>query len=99
MIKKHPPTGLVYPLHWFDFEHPRVGGFYPLHCFFNEHPPPTGLDFNSHPVHDTALFNYFHQASKEKVLIMGDFNFAGIDWNKPELDDSDYFMKCVNDHF
>ena len=46
----------------------------------------------------TILFNYFHQASKEKVLIMGDFNFAGIDWNKPELDDLDYFMKCVNDN-
>ena len=30
---------------------------------------------------------------------MGDFNFAGIDWNKSEFDDSDYFMKCVNDNF
>jgi hypothetical protein len=31
---------------------------------------------------------------------MGDFNFANLDWKKPEsLDDSDLFMRCINDNY
>src|SRR5579864_8235140 len=38
--------------------------------------------------------------SKKKILIMGDFNFADLNWRKPEsLDDNHLFMRCVNDNF
>jgi hypothetical protein len=55
---------------------------------------------NSTKIQDEALFNYFRQASKEKVLIMGDFNFAELDWGKPEsLDDEHPFMTCIGDNY
>jgi hypothetical protein len=54
---------------------------------------------NSNIVEDEALFNFFCKASKEKVLIMGDFNFSGIDWNRSVLDESNLFAKCVSDSF
>ena len=39
-------------------------------------------------------------ASREKLLIMGDFNFASLNWEKPEtLDHSHLFMQCLNDNF
>jgi hypothetical protein len=38
--------------------------------------------------------------SKKKILIMGDFNFADLNWRTPEsLDDNHLFMRCVNDNF
>ena len=55
---------------------------------------------DSNKIQDEAMFSYFNKASKEKVLLMGDFNFADLDWSKPELlDDSHSFMKCINDSF
>jgi Endonuclease-reverse transcriptase len=39
-------------------------------------------------------------ASQKKIMVMGDFNFADLNWVRPEtLDDSHLFMKCVNDNF
>jgi len=33
-------------------------------------------------------------------MLMGDFNFADINWCIPEtVDDSHLFLKCVNDNF
>jgi len=49
---------------------------------------------------DEALFNMIRLVSKEKVLIIGDFNFADLNWKQPEtLDDNHLFMRCVNDNF
>jgi hypothetical protein len=51
-------------------------------------------------IQDEALFKMIDLVSKEKLLIMGDFNFANLDWKKPEsLDDSDLFMRCINDNY
>jgi ribonuclease P/MRP protein subunit RPP40 len=51
-------------------------------------------------IQDEALFKMLDRVSKEKLLIMGDFNFADLNWTKPEtLDDSDLFMRCINDNF
>ena len=39
-------------------------------------------------------------ASKEKLLIIGDFNFADLKWGKTELlDYSHLFVQCINDNF
>jgi ribonucleases P/MRP protein subunit RPP40 len=57
--------------------------------------PPSSLKVN-----DDALFKQIQIASKERVLLMGDFNFPEIDWNVQEsLSDSHPFIKCVNDGF
>jgi len=49
---------------------------------------------------DEAMSELITRASREKVLIMGDFNFPELDWAKPEtLDDSHPFIECVNDNF
>ena len=36
---------------------------------------------------------------KGKVLIMGDFNFAGIDWRNSYLGESKLFLKCINNNY
>jgi ribonucleases P/MRP protein subunit RPP40 len=55
---------------------------------------------DSSKIHDEALFKMIELVSKNKILIMGDFNFADLNWVKPEtLDDSHLFMKCINDNF
>jgi ribonuclease P/MRP protein subunit RPP40 len=49
---------------------------------------------------DEAMYKLITRASREQVLIMGDFNFPELDWAKPEtLDDSHPFIECVNDNF
>jgi hypothetical protein len=51
-------------------------------------------------VQDEALFKMIGLVSKEKLLMMGDFNFADLHWENPEsLDDNHLFMKCINDNF
>jgi ribonuclease P/MRP protein subunit RPP40 len=55
---------------------------------------------DSSKAQDEALFKMLAAASKEKILVMGDFNFPELNWCKPEtLDDSHPFLKCVNDNF
>ena len=55
---------------------------------------------DSNRIQDEAMFGDFCRASNEKVLIMGDFNFADLDWSKPEtLDDSHSLINCLNDNF
>lgn len=59
---------------------------------------PPGSD----KVQDEALYKFFHKAGKDKhkLLIMGDFNYPELNWQKPEsLDDSHPFLKCINDNF
>src|SRR5215831_7139644 len=49
---------------------------------------------------DQSLIELVNKASKEKILIMGDFNFRELRWNDETLfDSSDKFVKCVNDNF
>lgn len=49
---------------------------------------------------DDAMYKLVTRASREHVLIMGDFNFPELDWAKSEtLDDSHPFIECVNDNF
>ena len=39
-------------------------------------------------------------ASKEKLLIMGDFNFADLKWGKTELLDYNHLLvQSINDNF
>jgi hypothetical protein len=55
---------------------------------------------DSSKLQDEALNKILSLASKEKLLVMGDFNFPELNWEKPEtLDDSHSFMRCVNDNF
>jgi ribonuclease P/MRP protein subunit RPP40 len=55
---------------------------------------------DSSKIQDEALFNMIRLVSKEKLLIMGDFNFAELNWKNQEgLDDDHLFMRCVNDNF
>jgi len=49
---------------------------------------------------DETLYRNFCKVNKEKVLIMGDFNFPELNWAKPEsLDGSHPFLKCINNCF
>ena len=49
---------------------------------------------------DESLFELISRASFEKIMLMGDFKFAELDWRKPEtLDDSHPFLKCINNNF
>ena len=46
------------------------------------------------------MFKMIGLASREKLLIMGDFNFASLSWEKPEtLDQSHLFIQCLNDNY
>ena len=55
---------------------------------------------DSNKIQDEALFKMINMASREKLLIMGDFNFANLNWEKPEsLDHSHLFIKCLDDNF
>src|SRR5271169_6404308 len=55
---------------------------------------------NSTKMQDEALYKLLGLVSKEKLLVMGDFNFPELNWQKPEsLDDSHCFLKCLNDNF
>jgi ribonucleases P/MRP protein subunit RPP40 len=55
---------------------------------------------DSSKVQDEALLKCIdHAASKGKVLIMGDFNFAEIDWKNSHSDESNLFTKCINDNY
>lgn len=57
--------------------------------------PPSSLKIN-----DDALFELVGKACRENVLIMGDFNWAELDWARPEsLADTHPFVKCINDNF
>ena len=49
---------------------------------------------------DEALINLVNIVSKEKCIIMGDFNFRDIPWDEEDkLDESHQFVQCVNDNF
>ena len=49
---------------------------------------------------DEAMYELITRASREKVLIMGDFNFPEVEWAKSEtLNDSHPFIECINDNF
>jgi hypothetical protein len=49
---------------------------------------------------DEAMYQLLTKASRETVLIMGDFNFPELDWERPEtLEDSHAFLECINDNF
>ena len=55
---------------------------------------------SSNKMCDDAMYELITRASREHVLIMGDFNFPELDWAKSEtLDDSHPFIECVNDNF
>jgi ribonucleases P/MRP protein subunit RPP40 len=55
---------------------------------------------DSNKTQDEALFKMLAGVSREKLLLMGDFNFPELNWGKPEtLDDSHSFLKCINDNF
>ena len=56
------------------------------------------LDNNK--LQDKALFKMINLASKEKLLIMGDFNFPDLTWGKTELlDYNQLFVQCINNNF
>ena len=49
---------------------------------------------------DEALFSLVTRVSKERTLIIGDFNFPDIHWiDETKLDESNKFVKCINDNF
>jgi len=51
---------------------------------------------------DTGLFNLFEQACEDcnNCIIIGDFNFRELRWDKPEtLPDDHPFISCINDNF
>lgn len=51
-------------------------------------------------ISDEAMYKLLTKASRETVLIMGDFNFPELEWERPEtIEDSHAFVKCVNDNF
>jgi len=55
---------------------------------------------DSSKAQDEALFKLIESASNEKLLIMGDFNFADLNWKKPEsLDEGNLFIRCLNENF
>jgi hypothetical protein len=55
---------------------------------------------SSSKICDEAMHKLITRASREHVLIMGDFNFPELKWAKSEtLDDSHPFIDCVNDNF
>ena len=57
--------------------------------------PPSSLVGN-----DKALYSLLGRVSKDRVIIMGDFNFPELDWCKIEtLSDTHPFIKCINNNF
>jgi hypothetical protein len=57
--------------------------------------PPSSKDAN-----DRALYSLLSKVSKDRLIVMGDFNFPELKWSQPEsLSDSHLFLKCLNDNF
>jgi Endonuclease-reverse transcriptase len=55
---------------------------------------------NSLSVNDRALFSLLNRISKDRLVVMGDFNYPELKWSEPEsLSDSHPFLKCLNDNF
>ena len=55
---------------------------------------------NSLAVSDRALFSLLNKVRKDRLIVMGDFNYPEIKWSEPELlSDSHPFLKCLNDNF
>ena len=56
---------------------------------------PDSLDSN-----DEKLFSLLNEVSRNRVVVMGDFNFAELNWNRLEnLDSSHPFVDCLNNNF
>jgi len=55
---------------------------------------------NSLSENDKALYALINRASKDRLILMGDFNFPELKWSEPEfLTDLHPFIKCLNDNF
>jgi len=49
---------------------------------------------------DEALFSLLNRVSKEKVIIMGDFNYPELRWGENDtVTDSHPFVECLNNNF
>src|SRR5215469_11975224 len=47
-----------------------------------------------------VLFSLVNSVSRERTLIIGDFNFPNIQWiDEAKLDECNKFVKCINDNF
>ena len=57
--------------------------------------PPDSLNSN-----DENLFEIISEVSKQNCVIMGDFNFAELKWDRVEtISERHQFIKCINDNF
>lgn len=57
--------------------------------------PPDSLSTD-----DEGLYEILHKASSEKCVIMGDFNFSELHWDKLNtISDEHSFVKSVNDNY
>src|SRR3989441_7267178 len=55
---------------------------------------------NSMQINDEALYSLISRVSEEVVVIMGDFNFPELDWDRPEsINDSHRFIECMSNNF
>ena len=55
---------------------------------------------DSDKIQDEALYKLLIKAGKEKILIMGDFNYPELKWDHAVIGDASHpFFKCVNDNF
>ena len=46
------------------------------------------------------MYNLLYGVNKDRVDVMGDFNFAELDWkNVEKLDASHPFVDCINNNF
>ena len=55
---------------------------------------------DSSKLNDEALYNLINKLYDKKVLIMGDFNFAELDWsNRANIDISHPFVDCISSIF
>ena len=49
---------------------------------------------------DENLYRLLNEVSKDRVVVMGDFNFANLDWSKLEnLDSLHPYLDCLNNNF
>ena len=55
---------------------------------------------DSSKINDEALFSLINRISQENVILMGDFNYPELKWDKAEtISESHPFVECVNNNF
>jgi len=57
--------------------------------------PPSSLEVN-----DKALFKLINQIQDKYLVVLGDFNFPGLNWREVDLLDASHsFVECINNKF